>query len=154
MILPSIVIPCLLGHAPERPVALWRTFCLEVGESRWRRRTWAGVTASRLSRLPSAEVGGLRFPVAVGRRARLLGLAALDREEALPGLLIPDCAGVHTFWMRFALDLHFLDRRGTLLAERLAVPPRRFVYRQGAAMVLERPAPQGGESAPLPSWEG
>ena len=110
--------------------------------------------AKRLSRLPRAEVGGTRFPVAVDRRARLLGLAGLDREEAQPGLLLPGCACVHTFWMRFPLDLHFLDRRGDPLAKRLAVPPRRIAYQQGAAMVLERPAPEGGESAPLPTWEG
>jgi hypothetical protein len=104
--------------------------------------------------LPLAEVGGVAFPVAVDHRARLLGLALLDREEAMPGLLIPDCAGIHTFWMRFALDVWFLDRRGNPLAERLAVPPRRLLYRQGAAMVLERPAPQGGEIAPAPTWGG
>lgn len=124
------------------------------GESPWAPPTCSGVDAKRLSRLPRAEVGGIRFPVAVDRRARLLGLAALDREEAQPGLLLPGCACVHTFWMRFALDLHFLDRRGNLLAERLAVPPRRIVYQQGAEMVLERPARQGGESAPDPTWEG
>jgi hypothetical protein len=106
----------------------------------------------RLSRLPVAEIGGLAFPVAVDRRARLLGLALLDREDAMPGLLIPDCAGVHTFWMRFALDVCFLDRGGNPLAERLAVPPRRLLYRQGAAMVLERPAAEGGEIAPAPTW--
>jgi uncharacterized membrane protein (UPF0127 family) len=111
------------------------------------------VVAKRLSRLPVAEIGGARFPVAVDRRARLLGLALLDREEAMPGLLIPDCAGVHTFWMRFALDVCFLDRRGERLAERLAVPPRRVLYRQGAAMVLERPTRQGGEIAAAATWE-
>jgi hypothetical protein len=154
MILPSIVIPCPLVRLSERPVALWRNFRIGVGESPRSPRPWTRVDARRLSRLPRAEVGGGRFPVAVDRRARLLGLAGLDREDAMPGLLIPDCAGVHTFWMRFALDLHFVDRRGGLLAERLAVPPRRLVYQQGAAMVLERPAPQGGESAPAPTWGG
>jgi uncharacterized protein len=103
--------------------------------------------------LPLAEVGGLAFPVAADRRARLLGLAWLDRADALPGLLIPGCRSVHTFWMRFPLDLHFLDRHGALVAERLAVPPRRLVYQQGAEMVLERPTAQGGESGPAPTWE-
>lgn len=125
------------------------------GENR-RAGTYPGVGGGsgrkRLSRLPVAEVGGLVFPVAADRRARLLGLAWLDRPDALPGLLIPDCACVHTFWMRFPLDLHYLDGRGALVAERLAVPPRRIVYRQGAEMVLEVPAPQGGESGPALTW--
>jgi uncharacterized membrane protein (UPF0127 family) len=111
------------------------------------------VQARRLSRLPLAEVGGGRFPVAADRRSRLLGLAGLRREQAQPGLLIPGCACVHTFWMRFPLDLCFLDRGGAVLGERLAVPARRIVYQQGAEMVLERPAPQGGESAAAPTWE-
>jgi hypothetical protein len=124
------------------------------GERPARSQTWGRVSAKRLSRLPRAELGGVPFPVAVDRRSRLLGLAGLRREEALPGLLIPGCACVHTFWMGFALDLHFLDGRGALLAERLAVPPRRLVYQQGAEMVLERPARQGGESGRAPAWEG
>lgn len=103
--------------------------------------------------MPLAEIGGLAFPIAIDRRARLLGLAWLDRGDALPGLLIPRCASVHTFWMRFPLDLYFLDRRGNLLATRLAVPPRRFVFQQGAEMVLELPAPPGGEFAPAPTCE-
>jgi hypothetical protein len=111
------------------------------------------VESKRLSRLRRADLGGVQFPVAVDRRSRLLGLLGLRWAEAMPGLLIPECACVHTFWMRFALDLHFLGRRGNLLGERLAVPPRRIVSWPGAAMVLERPAAQGEESAPLPTWE-
>lgn len=111
------------------------------------------MSAKRLSGLPRAELGGIAFPVAVGRRARLLGLAGLDRADALPGLLIPGCACVHTFWMRFALDLRFLDRRGGLVGERLAVPPRRLVYRHGAAMVLERPTQPGGEFGGARDWD-
>jgi hypothetical protein len=104
------------------------------------------VTRSRLHRLPLAEVGGLTIPVAIDRRARLLGLALLEREQALPGLLIPDCGCVHTFGMRFALDLHFLDPDLVLLGERLALPPRRFAWQRGAAYVLERPAAATGRA--------
>jgi len=84
--------------------------------------------------------------VAIGPRARLCGLAGLDRAEAGSGLLIPRCASVHTFGMRFALDLFFLDRDGAPLALRLAVPRRCVVWHRGAAAVLELPA-EGGESA-------
>jgi uncharacterized protein len=96
---------------------------------------------TRLSRLPRAELGGVDLPVAVDRRSRLLGLALLEREQALPGLIIPDCCCVHTFGMRFDLDLRFLDRDLTLIGERIALPPRRLAWQRGAAFVLERPTP-------------
>jgi hypothetical protein len=81
-------------------------------------------------------------------RARLLGLAHLDRGKAGPGLLIPRCSSVHTFGMRFPLDLHFLDRRGERLMVRRAVPPRRVVSCRGADAVLEIPVDEGGEFSP------
>ena len=103
--------------------------------------------AKRLQRLPRQEVFGFAFPVAEGWRARLFGLAGLELEAVGEGLLIPRCASVHTFGMRFPLDLVFLDRRGRPLSVRLAVPPRRLAWQWGAAAVLELPAREGGESA-------
>jgi len=88
---------------------------------------------------------GLEVPVATGLRARLLGLGCLDRADAGLGLLIPRCSSVHTFGMRFALDVCFLDVRGGLLAVRLAVPARRVASHRGADAVLEIPAGEGGE---------
>lgn len=99
--------------------------------------------APRLRRLPLAAALGLEVPVAIGWRARLLGLARLDRVEAGPGLLIPRCSSIHTFGMRFALDLVFLDGDARPLAARREVPPRRIVCVRGAAAVLELPAPSG-----------
>lgn len=96
--------------------------------------------ARRLRRLPSATVCGRRVLVATGIRARLLGLARLDRGEAGPGLLIRRCSSVHTFGMRFALDLVFLDRKGRPCSVRSAVPPRRFVSDRRAIAVLELPS--------------
>ena len=105
-------------------------------------------TPRRFRGTPHRTVLGHRVPLARGGRARLLGLAFLDREPAGTGLLIPRCASVHTFGMRFALDLYFLDREGALLAVRRRVPPRRVAWQRGAAAVLELPALEGGESAP------
>jgi uncharacterized protein len=106
-------------------------------------------SAPRLDSLPRREVAGLEVPVAVGLRSRLLGLAYLDRSEAAPGLLIPRCASVHTFGMRFALDLVFLDEQGAPVAVRRDVPPRRLASHRGAAAVLEIPSGSGGEFAGL-----
>jgi uncharacterized protein len=94
----------------------------------------------RFAGAPRAEVGGLEVPVAIGFRARLLGLAHLDLEEAGAGLLIPRCGSVHTFGMRFALDLVFLDARLRPLSVRRSVAPRRIAGRRGAAAVLELPS--------------
>jgi uncharacterized membrane protein (UPF0127 family) len=107
--------------------------------------------APRLRRLPVKTVLGREVGVAAGFRARLLGLAHLDREAAGGGLLIPGCASVHTFGMRFRLDLYFLDKRGAVVCARAAVPPRRFAFCWGASAVLEIPAGKGGEIFPVRS---
>ncbi|MGH2940884.1 MAG: DUF192 domain-containing protein [Solirubrobacterales bacterium] len=98
------------------------------------------MASTRFDRLPYRFVYDREVPVATGLRARTLGLSHLDREDAGPGLLIPRCASVHTFGMRFALDLHFLDADGQVLNSRFAVPPRRFAAHRGASAVLEIPA--------------
>jgi uncharacterized membrane protein (UPF0127 family) len=90
-------------------------------------------------------------PVASSFRSRLRGLAWRDRSEAGPGLLIPRCSSVHTFGMRFALDVYFLDCSGRVLSVRRGVPPRRLLWCRGATAVLEIPAAEGGEfGAPGP----
>lgn len=94
---------------------------------------------TRLQRLPRAEVLGSHFPVARGLRARLFGLALLGLDDAGPGLLIPRCRCVHTFGLRFSLDLVFLGRYGEALEVRRSVPPRRVICRWGASAVLELP---------------
>jgi uncharacterized membrane protein (UPF0127 family) len=103
--------------------------------------------ARRLRRLPVVTALGREVRLAHGPRARLLGLAHLDREEAGPGLLIPRCASVHTFGMRFGLDLFFLDDRGEAVAVRRGVPARRLAICGRARAVLELPAEEGGEIA-------
>lgn len=145
MILPIILVPCLLSAGPERGVAPDGPV---AGGGFPRAGAWEGVPARRLDRLPRRLVLGREVAVAADRRARLLGLSGLGREQAGAGLLIPRCASVHTFGMRFALDLLFLDRGGALLRERRGVPPRRLAWCLGAAAVLELPAGAGGENGP------
>ena len=101
--------------------------------------------AQRLRRLPVTTVRGHEVRVAEGPRARLLGLAHLDRERAGTGLLIPRCSSVHTFGMRFPLDLYFLGEGGEVVAERRLVPARRLAFCGRARAVLELPAGEGGE---------
>jgi trehalose synthase len=100
--------------------------------------------ARRLRRLPTVEVLGREVPSATDAQARLLGLAHLDREDVGSGLLIPRCSSVHTFGMRFPLDLVFLDGDGRPCSVRRAVPPRRLAWDRRATAVLELPCPRGG----------
>jgi len=116
--------------------------------------------APRLRRLPVTEVLGHEVPVAAGALVRLLGLSHLDSDQVGAGLLLPDCRAVHTFGMRFALDLVFLDEEWRARSRRLCVPPRRFAADRGAAAVLELPSERekrgrpGGEVAALAPIEG
>jgi hypothetical protein len=72
-------------------------------------------------------------------------LAYLRRDDAGPGLLIPRCSSVHTFGMRFRLDLYFLGEDGDVVSVRIALPPRRLAFCGSATAVLELPAREGGE---------
>jgi hypothetical protein len=74
--------------------------------------------------------------VARSLRARLLGLA-LRRRPPAHALLLPRCRSVHTFGMRFPLDLIWLDRDGRVLRVDEAVPPWRVRSCRHAAAVLE-----------------
>src|SRR5215211_8477783 len=93
----------------------------------------------RLRALPRSSIDGADYPIATTLRARLLGLALLDRERAGPGLLIPHCRSIHTFGMRFALDVVFLDRSRREIGRRERVAPGRIVREPVAAHVLELP---------------
>ena len=108
-----------------------------------------GSAESRFDGLRSRRVAGVRVPVAERFVSRLLGLALLERTEAGAGLLIPRCRCVHTFGMRFALDLVFLDPEGREIRRVHAVPARRVVRDRRADAVLELPAELGQKSRAL-----
>ena len=78
--------------------------------------------------------------VASSFTSRVLGLALLKDMPRTTALLIPGCSSVHTFGMRFPLDVTFLDDQGRKLRTAWGVPPRRVVRQRGAAAVLERRA--------------
>jgi len=95
----------------------------------------------RLRRLPTlpVPVDGIEVRIAATPRARLLGLAWL-RDRPTCGLLLPRTRSVHTFGMRFALDLVWLDARGGTLRMDTAVPPRRIRSCAAARAVIELPS--------------
>jgi uncharacterized protein len=69
----------------------------------------------RFDGLPRRELdGGLLVIEAKTHRSRNLGLARLDELPADWALHIPGTPSVHTFGMRFDLDLVWLNRRGAV----------------------------------------
>lgn len=70
-----------------------------------------------------------RLYVARSLRTRTLGLMFRRGvpEAYGKGLLFPDCASLHTFHMRFPLDVVFLDRDGQPLKLLKTVSPWRVV---------------------------
>src|SRR4051812_10626140 len=81
-------------------------------------------------------------------RARLLGLAFRRAPPRGHALLIPRCRSVHTFGMRFPVDIAFLDERGSVVRLERSVPPRRVLFCRGARAVLETPSRQLPPAAP------
>ena len=96
------------------------------------------VTCPRLDALPARPLnGGRRVASAARRRDRLRGLARLDTLPAAYALHIPRCRSVHTFTMRFALDLIWLGRDGEVVRIDRAVPPNRMKSCLSARSVVE-----------------
>ena len=77
----------------------------------------------------------------LSRLRGLLGRTGLDSGE---GLLLRPASSVHTFFMRFSIDVVFLDRALVVLSIADSVDPWRAASRKGAKAVLELPA---GESS-------
>jgi uncharacterized protein len=75
------------------------------------------------------------------RMRGLLGRKDLPPDE---GVLLRPAGSVHTFFMKFPIDVVFLDRDGRVLRIAESVPPWRTTATRGAKAVLELRA---GESA-------
>ena len=98
----------------------------------------ASASCARLDALPGRELpGGLRVAEAHSRAARLKGLAQLDAMPASTALHLPKCWSVHTFTMRFPLDLIWLDRQGRPVRVDRDIPANRMKMCLRARSVVE-----------------
>lgn len=76
--------------------------------------------------------------IATTRKARRTGLLGLDTVEG--GLVLERCKWVHTFGMRFALDVAYLDRDGVVLKTVRMRPHRLGMPHPHTARVIEAEA--------------
>lgn len=92
-----------------------------------------------------------RARVAAAFAARFRGLMGVAALPPGTGLLLPRTSSVHTHFMRFPIDVVFLDDAGRVVGIRPALGPWRFAAAKGASSVLELAA---GECARLGLVEG
>ncbi|HEV7773264.1 MAG TPA: DUF192 domain-containing protein [Conexibacter sp.] len=99
----------------------------------------------RLRRLPRARVSPSQLAhcdvrCARDPLARLLGLAGLRTLPPATGLVLPGTRSIHTFGMRFALDLVWLDGEGRVARVDRGVRPWRIRSCREARAVVELPS--------------
>ena len=87
--------------------------------------------------------GGLTLIEARSFRERRRGLAKMTPLPPGYGLRILKCNSIHTFGMRFALDLVWLGRKGRVVRVDHAVAPRRMKLCVRARSVVEAAAGEG-----------
>ncbi|CAB4881110.1 unannotated protein [freshwater metagenome] len=106
---------------------------------------------ARLTALPARQLpAGFTVYESVTLRSRALGLAGVDALSPHRGLHLRPCRAVHTFGMRFALDLVWLDSHGEPLRVDRDVPPARHRACRRARSVIEVAA--GSADALIASW--
>jgi len=79
--------------------------------------------------------------VASSTPERMKGLLGRDRMDKGEAMVITPCSSVHTFWMRFPIDVLFYDRRNRIIALLHGLRPWRVSgWHPLAAGVVELPA--------------
>ncbi|MBO8171888.1 MAG: DUF192 domain-containing protein [Bacillaceae bacterium] len=72
---------------------------------------------------------------------RLKGLIPEERLENGQGLLIRPCSSIHTFMMKFPIDVVYLDETGRVMGLEENLPPNRVGKKfENVSQVLELPA--------------
>ena len=74
------------------------------------------------------------------RKARRRGLLGRDGLESNAALMLVPCAAIHTAFMRFSIDLVFIDGDGYAVRTASRVQPWRVAMALRARAVIELPA--------------
>ena len=91
--------------------------------------------------LDTGAVVADKVAVADTRATRAVGLLKRSGLDPGEGLWIVPSRGVHTFWMRFSIDILALDDRGVVIDRVAELKPWRIrLPRRGTAGVLELPS--------------
>ncbi|HEV3233059.1 MAG TPA: DUF192 domain-containing protein [Candidatus Dormibacteraeota bacterium] len=100
-----------------------------------------GVAGTRLVDADTGEAIVPRLEIAANPWTRFVGLMGRPTIDVDSALLLEPCNQIHMFFMRFAIDVLFLDRSGRVKRVMLNLKPWRIsplVF--GARSVVELPA--------------
>ncbi|MCC7416568.1 MAG: DUF192 domain-containing protein [Acidobacteria bacterium] len=75
--------------------------------------------------------------IADTRTARRRGLLGQDAIDPASALIIAPCWAVHTAFMRFAIDVLFVDAEGVVMKVAGPLPPWRAAFARGAYAAVE-----------------
>ena len=78
-----------------------------------------------------------QLETALDSKTRTKGLLGHDRLALDRGLVIAPTQGVHTFGMKFSIDIVAVNREGRVVKCRTHVPPRRIVLALRAFAIVE-----------------
>lgn len=97
-----------------------------------------GVLSLCNARTGHAIAGTVEF--ALTRQARRRGLLGRHAIDASAALILSPCKAIHTAFMRFPIDVVFLDGQWRVLRIVFEMPPWRAAIAAGAAAVIELPS--------------
>jgi uncharacterized membrane protein (UPF0127 family) len=102
-------------------------------------------TTFELRRSADGAVVFARCLLASTPKLRMRGLLGRDSLERDEGILLKPASSVHTFFMRFPIDVVFLDRDRRVVRIARDVGPSRFTRGPGSKEVLELRAGRADE---------
>jgi uncharacterized membrane protein (UPF0127 family) len=99
-----------------------------------------------LQNVRSGQFIATHVEFALDSQSRRRGLLGRDAFEKGAALIIAPCSSIHTFFMRFAIDVVFVSRDGRVLKTYSTLVPWRMAFSLGAFAVIELPAGALSES--------
>lgn len=81
--------------------------------------------------------GQRKITYCVSSWAKLKGLIAKSSLEEGEYYVFPSCSAIHTFGMRFAIDVIFCNKTGDILKYYRKLPPNRLVFSAKAFFTIE-----------------
>jgi uncharacterized membrane protein (UPF0127 family) len=85
----------------------------------------------------TGEILATRLDTAFDSSSRRRGLLGRDQLAAGHALIIAPCSAIHTFFMRFAIDVAFIDREGVVVRASHKVSPWRMAAARSAWAAVE-----------------